>query len=151
MKLTVYTIGAITGLSYDECFNQFDTRVKKLKSMGFDVIYPILGEGKSRNVVELEWDKQPTDSIDSNHTIVKSDFWRVDNADILFADFTNSPNRISIGSVAEISRGYAKDKLIITVMQKNNIHRHAFIQEMSTIIFETTDEAYDYLSNIARK
>jgi hypothetical protein len=69
----------------------------------------------------------------------------VDKADILYVDFTNAVDRVSIGSVAEMSRGYAQNKLIVTVMQKQNIHRHAFVLEMSSVVFETTDEAEAYL------
>ena len=142
---TIYTVGAISGLSYDECVNQFNKRIDKLKSFGFKVLYPMLAKEYLRNELSLKAEGYKDRPFSSNHAIVKADFWRVDNSDIVYADFTNAVERVSIGSVSEISRAYAKDKLIIVVMQKENIHRHAFIIEMASIIFETTDEAENYL------
>lgn len=146
MKLTVYTVGAISGLGYDECVKQFDVRIDKLREIGYDVLYPMLGKGYLRNETCLRAEGYPEMPCSGNHAIVQVDFWRVDKADILFVDFTNAVDRVSIGSVAEMSRGFVKGKLIITVMQKENIHRHAFVLEMSSIIFETIEEAFAYLS-----
>lgn len=146
MNLKVYTVGAISGLSYDECVSEFNVRISRLKEMGYDVLYPMLGKDYLRNELSLRAEGYPDRPISTNHAIVKVDFWRVDTVDILFVDFTNAAGRVSIGSVAEMSRGYAKDKLIVTVMQKENIHRHAFVTEMSSIVFETLEEAYGYLA-----
>jgi hypothetical protein len=107
----------------------------------------MLGKEYLRNELKLKAEGYENKPISTNHAIVKADFWRLDKADILYVDFTNAVERVSIGSISEISRGYAKDKLIITVMQKENIHQHAFILEMSSIVFETTDEAENYLKH----
>ena len=144
MNLCIYTVGAISGLSYDNCVKEFNIRVKKLEDMGYDVLYPMLAKDYLRNELNLRAEGYPDNPISTNHAIVRTDFWRVDKADILFVDFTNAVDRVSIGSVAEMSRGYAQNKLIVTVMQKDNIHRHAFVTEMSSIIFETLDEAFKY-------
>ena len=144
MNLCIYTVGAISGLGYDECVKQFNVRIEKLKGYGYDVLYPMLGKEYLRNETSLRAEGYPNTPLSCNHAIVQADFWRVDKADILFVDFTNAVDRVSIGSVAEMSRGFAKGKLIVTVMQKENIHRHAFVIELSSIIFETIDEAYNY-------
>ena len=144
MDLTVYTVGPISGLSYDECVEHFNVRKDKLKAWGYDVLHPMLGKEFLRNELSVKsvgYDNQP---ICTNHAIVQVDFWRVDQADILFVDFTKAADRVSIGSVAEMSRGFQQGKLIITVMPKENIHQHAFVIEMSSIIFETLDEAFIY-------
>ncbi len=146
MNLKVYTVGAISGLSYEECVKQFDVRIAKLNEMGYDVFYPMLGKSYLRNETKLRAEGYPDCPLSCNHAIVRVDFWRVDQADILFVDFTNAQERVSIGSIAEMSRGYMQNKLIITVMQKENVHRHAFVIEMSSVVFETLDEAYDYLA-----
>lgn len=146
MNLKVYTVGAISGLSYEECVKQFDVRIAKLREMGYDVFYPMLGKSYLRNETNLRAEGYPNCPLSCNHAIVRVDFWRVDMADILFVDFTNAQERVSIGSVAEMSRGYMQNKLIVTVMQKENVHRHAFVVEMSSVVFETLEEAYDYLA-----
>lgn len=147
MNLKIYTVGAISGLSYDECVKQFNVRIAKLNEMGYDVFYPMLGKSYLRNETKLRAEGYSECPSSCNHAIVRADFWRVDQSDILFVDFTNATERVSIGSVAEMSRGYMNSKLIITVMQKENIHRHAFVIEMSSVIFETLDEAYEYLAS----
>ena len=144
MQLKVYTVGAISGLSYDECVKQFKERVKKLDEMGYAVFYPMLAKNYLRNEKSLRAEGYDN-PLSTNHAIVRADFWRVDQSDILLVDFTNAKERVSIGSVAEMSRGYAGGKLVITVMQKENVHRHAFVLEMSSIVFETNDEAFEYL------
>jgi len=37
--------------------------------------------------------------------------------------------------------------MIVTVMQDDNIHQHAFIIEMSSIIFKTVEDALIYFEN----
>jgi hypothetical protein len=145
MDLVVYTVGAISGLPYEECAQQFNKRIEKLKNFGYSVLYPLLGKGYLRNELKLRAEGYENQPLSTNHSITRTDFWRVDKADILYVDFTNAVDRVSIGSVAEMSRGYAQNKLIVTVMQKQNIHRHAFVLEMSSVVFETTDEAEAYL------
>jgi nucleoside 2-deoxyribosyltransferase len=146
-KLTVYTVGAITGLSYNECVSQFNKRVERLEEMNFKVFTPMLGKAHLRNEKELKPMGYEGEPISTNHAIVQTDFWRVDNSDIILVDFTNARDRVSIGSVSEISRAFAKDKLVITVMGDKNIHQHCFILEMSSIIFKTNEDAYKYLKH----
>ena len=141
--LTVYTVGAIAGLTYDECFAAFNERVEKLRLMGYTVLHPIYDIEILKGEAILKSEGMSSPEL-CNHAITMTDFWYVDNADILFVDFTNATERPSIGSVAEISRAYAKGKLIVTVMQKQNIHRHAFILEMSSVVYESMEDAYAY-------
>ena len=142
--ITVYTGGAISGHAYDECVNQFNKRIDKLKQFGYNVLYPMLGKDYLRNELSLRAEGY-LNPLSTNHAIVQTDFWRVDQCDIFYVDFTNAVDRVSIGSISEMSRAFVRNKLIITVMQKENIHRHAFVLEMSSIVFETTNEAEAYL------
>lgn len=146
MERTIYLIGPITGLSYDDATSHFTDRAKLLP--GYDILQPMLGKEYLRNETELKAVGYEDFPISTNHAITLSDFWRVDQADILFADFTKAKDKVSIGTVAEISRGFAKGKLIITVLPDNNIHNHAFILEMSTVVFKTVEEGIDYLNII---
>ena len=148
MNLTVYTVGAISGLGYEECVNQFNVRADRLRKMGYDVLHPLLGKSILRNETKLRAQGYNC-PISCNHAITMTDFWRVDKADILFVDLTNAQVNVSIGSVAEMSRGFAKGKMIVTVMQEENIHRHAFVIEMSSVVFTTLDEAYEYFEYYA--
>lgn len=144
MALKVYTVGAISGLGFEECVNQFNVRVDRLKALGYEVYSPMLGKDHLRNETSLRSEGYSDSPVSNDHSITKADFWKVDISDILFVDLTNAVDRVSIGSVAEMSRGYAKGKLVVTVMQKENIHRHAFVNEMSSIIFEDLEQAFEY-------
>lgn len=143
----IYLAGPISGLSYDEVTDFFTSKYEKLKDF-YDITHPMLGKDYLRN--ELEFKAHGYGNpISTNHSITLTDFWRVDQSDILFIDFSSGVDRVSIGGVAEMSRAFAKNKLIITVLPDNNIHNHAFILEMSTTIFKTNEEAIDYLLNIS--
>jgi len=144
MKLKIYTVGPISGLSYAECINEFKTREETLKLMGFEVFNPMLGKDFLKNMGELPSAGYNQHPIVTDKAITRVDFWMVDNSDIILANFIGA-KRVSIGTVAEISRAYTKGKLVITVMEKGNIHEHAFIDQMSGIIFPTLDDAYNYL------
>jgi len=143
-QYTIYLAGPISGLSYDDAVNVFVDRSIELRGMGYNVIHPMLGKEYLRNELKLKEHgyKNPQST---NHAIVQTDFWRVDRADILYVDLTLGKERTSIGTVAEMSRAFAKNKLVVTVLPKENIHRHAFILEMSSLIFETTEDAEDFL------
>jgi hypothetical protein len=68
----------------------------------------------------------------------------VTQADIIYANFLGS-KAVSIGSVMELAWAYELNKLTVVVMDRKNIHMHAFVLEAADIIFETTKEAMDYL------
>lgn len=144
---TIYLAGPISGLSYDDAITHFIERANKLSN--YDILHPMLGKEHLRSELELKAQGYGN-PISTNHAILFADFWRVDQCDILFIDLTKGKDRVSIGTVAEMSRAFAKNKLIITVLPDDNIHNHAFILEMSTIIFKTTDEAINYFNNLLK-
>lgn len=148
MSFTVYLVGPISGLSFDECYNHFNIRKEKLESFGYNVLHPMLGKEFTRTDFSMR-ENGYNHPLSTNHAIVQTDFWRVDQSNILFADFTLAPKIVSIGTVSEISRAFSKGKHIITVLPDDNIHRHAFILEMSSVVFKTIDEAFEYFKNIS--
>lgn len=143
-KYTIYTVGPITGLSYDECVEHFQNRVKIFTDMGYNVLCLMTGKGFLRNELKFKSHGYKNNPVTTNHAIVQIDFWRVDNADIIHVDFTKAKTP-SIGSIAEMSRAFYQGKLIITVLPEGNVHEHCFILEMSSLIFKTLDESYNYL------
>lgn len=153
LDLSIYCAGPISGLSYDEAMKVFTERVNILSEIGFDVFYPMMGKEYLRNDIKLKAHGYENHPSSSNHSIVGRDTWMIDQSQIIFPDFSIQNNikdiekikRVSIGSCCEIGYAYAKNKYIITVMNEENIHRHAFILEMSDIVFEKIQEAYDYL------
>ena len=146
--MKIYLAGPISGLSYKEAIEHFISRANRLKRIGYEVMHPMLAKNHLRNDLEFKAEGYTNNPISTNKAILRADFWKTDICDILFVDLTSGKDRVSIGTVAEITRAFTNHKLIITVLPKDNIHNHAFILEMSSIIFETVNDAIDYLIEI---
>jgi hypothetical protein len=117
--------------------------------MGYNVFHPWIGKDNLRNELSVRSVGYDDNPITTNKAIRSVDFWRVDQSDILFPDFTRCKDVASIGTVAEMSRAYDRGKLIVTVLPEDNIHRHAFVLEMSSVVFETIEEAYTYFQMLS--
>jgi nucleoside 2-deoxyribosyltransferase len=68
----------------------------------------------------------------------------VRNCDIILTDLTGM-TRNSIGCCMEMAWASLLGKHSIVVMEKENPHRHAFVLEAADIVFETLEEAIEYL------
>jgi nucleoside 2-deoxyribosyltransferase len=88
------------------------------------------------------------------HSIVKYDFDSVKRADIVVANLLSLSERYpSIGTLIELGAAAAQGKLIYLIMEKkytgheNAIFTmHPFLQEMAADIFESVDEAIEFLT-----
>jgi nucleoside 2-deoxyribosyltransferase len=107
--------------------------------------------GKSEIRTEVKERFQPMDfknTIASNHGIFERDRWMVQQCDILYLDLTGT-ERVSIGCMMELAWAAILGKYAVVVMNKENIHRHAFVVEAADIIFENADIALAYLAKLA--
>jgi nucleoside 2-deoxyribosyltransferase len=147
---TIYTVGPISGLSYDQVVERYKMLNANLKDLGYDVLCPMAGKGHLRTELEFKAHGYENSPISTNRAIIGRDRWMVGKSDIILADFTDCGDRVSIGSCMEIAWAYDTNKLVIAVMQKDNIHRHAFVIEACDTIFETMEEALAYLENLAQ-
>jgi hypothetical protein len=68
----------------------------------------------------------------------------VKKVDIVLVDLSNIKN-VSIGCCMELAWAQDNDKHTIVVMEKSNIHMHAFVLEAADIVFEQLEEALEYL------
>ena len=73
----------------------------------------------------------------------------VGQADIVFVDLSNSVFT-SIGCMFELAWAYELRKHVVVVVPEENIHQHAFVLQAADIIFETTEEALNYLHALAQ-
>ena len=145
----IYCVHPISGSTPEEVFNYYDTTQKQLTNMGFDVLTPMYGKGDIRTANLFKTDNHEG-PVTNKHAIFGRDKWMVKQADILYANFLGA-TKASIGGCFELAWGCNDHKQIILVMEKDNIHQHAFILEAATIIFETEIEALTYLEKIAKK
>jgi len=145
--MKIYLAHPISGLSYDEVAGYYDALEAYLHSIGHEVLTPMRGKEYLRT--ERQFRAQGYDNpVSTNHAIRKRDRWMVGESDIVHVDLTGA-KEVSMGCVTELTWGEELHKHVILVMEKENVHRHAFILEAADIIFETLDESKAYLAKLA--
>ena len=147
--LKIYCVHPISGLSSDEVFDYYEGTQHEMTKIGYDVFVPMFGKGNLRTELEFKAHDY-RGPLTTNHAIFNRDKWMVKQADILYANFIGA-KRVSIGSMFELAWGSDNGKQVIVVMEKDNIHMHAFVLEAATIVFETEQEAIDYLTHLSNK
>jgi len=148
--MKVYCVHPISGLSADEVFDYYTRTHETLRELGYDVLIPMFGKGNLRTELEFKAHGYEGNPLTENHAIFGRDRWMVGQSDILYANFLGA-ERVSIGSCFELAWGWDLKKQVILVMEKDNIHRHAFVLEAATIVFETEADALNYMGALARK
>jgi len=147
-NLKVYCAHPISGLTWDAVVDYYNDIKEKLESMGFDVFQPMTGKGEIRTEINERF--QPANfksAVASNHAIFERDRWMVSQSDILYLDLTGA-ELTSIGCMMELAWASLLGKYAVVVMDKENIHRHAFVLEAADIIFEDADTALVYLQKL---
>jgi nucleoside 2-deoxyribosyltransferase len=147
--LKIYCIHQITGLTPNQVYDYYSQTQKILTDIGYDVFIPIYAKGRCES--EKEFKAANYDSpLMTNHAIFTRDRFMVEQADVLYANFLGMKNA-SIGGMFELAWGSQLHKHIIVVMEKNNIHQHAFVLEAANIVLETEEEAITYLRKLSKK
>jgi len=115
----------------------------------YDVYYPMIAKGYLRE----EKDFKPSgykQAISCDHAIIERDYWMVSISDVVFLNFSEA-ERVSIGCMMELAWAYQLRKHTVVVMPAGNIHIHSFVKEAADIIFETYEEAIEYLVKLIEK
>jgi nucleoside 2-deoxyribosyltransferase len=148
-KMRIYLACPISGQSYDDVVFKIDSIANTLSRFGFEVWHPMTGKECLRN--ELEFKAQGySNPTSTNHAIFTRDKWMVSNMDIVLAILVGA-ERVSIGTMMELAWASMLGKHVIVVMEKDNIHRHAFVLEAAGTVFEDTTQAIAYLKKLAGK
>ena len=148
--MRIYLIHPISGLSYDDVVEYYNKAVDFFRTAGLEVLYPMTGKNYLRNEKKFRAEGYKKHPASTNHAIFGRDKWMVQSADILYANFVKATKDVSIGSVMELAMGKVLGKHTIVAMGKENIHRHAFVLEAADIIFETDEEAKEYIEKLSR-
>jgi hypothetical protein len=149
--MKVYLVHPISGLTPDEVLGYYRDTSNFARLIGLQVLQPMVGKGEFRPDKEYKSNIDPAvhvNPIVGNHAIFTRDQWMVRQADIIFADFTGAKS-VSIGSTMELAWGNILGKHVVVVMEKENPHRHAFVLESASVVFETVSEARTYLEKIS--
>lgn len=163
----IYLGGGITGLSFADVtkwrndlkntlcqrplyFPVISEEVEFQLIMNSDIEIHCLNplRGKDYLSQEIVLGKSYEDTVLSqSKSIVLRDGWDVDNSDICVFNFLGAKT-ISIGSVWEIGRAHARGKLVLLLMEKNNIHNHPMITQMSLPFVETIEALIDLIRRV---
>jgi nucleoside 2-deoxyribosyltransferase len=141
----IYIAHQITGLTVDQVIDYYNKMKLLFGSWGYEVLCPMTAKGFLRTDEKERF--KPTDyknPIATNHAIFERDKWMVTNCDVLYCDFTGSEKAL-MGCLFELGWASLLGKHTVTVIQKNNVHQHAFVLEASDICFDNTSDAIGYL------
>lgn len=143
--MKIYLAGPITGSSYEDVVGKI--RAKKQALPMFECLSPMTGKEYLRNEIKFKAEGWGG-SVSTNHAVVERDKWMVEQSDIVYADLTGA-TIVSIGTCMELAWASLLGKHTVVAMEKDNIHRHAFVLEAADIVFEMADEAIEYLRQLA--
>ena len=148
--MKIYLAHPISGMTSDAILDYYGNIVKRLENM-YECFYPMIGKGYFRNDPKYKGEPLATNGftnpVSTNHAIVERDLWMVNQADIVFVDFSKA-DRVSIGCCMELAWASLLRKHTIVVLDDKDIHKHAFILDCSDIIFPTVEDAMIYLKKL---
>jgi len=147
--MKIYCCHPITGSSADEVYEYYDDILNVMSSYGYEVLLPLY----AKNYLRTETNFRAADyrhPVSTNHAIFNRDRWMVDQSDIVYANLMGS-ERVSIGTMMELAWASDKGKHVIVAMDKENVHRHAFVLEAADVIFDVEKDALEYLENMAKR
>lgn len=147
--MKIYLAGSISGQSGEAVVDYFTITASFLRSMGFEVIHPMIAKGAFRNEIKFKSDGYEGIPVATNHAIIERDRWMVGQCDILYCNLTMA-QIVSIGSCFELAWGHLLGKHTVIAMQPDNIHRHAFVLEAGDVIFNTHQASLDYLLDLLK-
>lgn len=142
----VYAAGPITGLSYDNATHWRHYLYNNLIKHKIIVLDPLRGKYYLKQEKEIKTSYERT-IFSSAKGITSRDRWDVLRSDLLFVNFLGA-EKVSIGTVMEIAWANLKDIPIILCMQKNNIHDHAMIKEVSNFVVESLDDGINVIKTL---
>jgi nucleoside 2-deoxyribosyltransferase len=141
--MIIYIAGSISGQKAQDVVNYFQSTKRILTEAGFTVLNPMTAKKTFRNDIKFKAEGYSYPAA-TNHAIIERDRWMVQQCDILYCNLTMA-QIVSIGSTMELAWAHQLGKHSVVAMQADNIHRHAFILEAADIVWETHEQALDYL------
>lgn len=146
--MKIYCTKPMRGYSYKEVVGYYNEIQEILEGQGWKVLNPMTGKKYLENEKEFK-STGYVQPLSCDHAIVERDRWMTKQADVLLVNLLRC-KEVTIGTMFELAWAYDNGKHIITVMEPDNIHRHAFVLETSHVIYETINEALDYLEKLIK-
>lgn len=137
-EFLLYCAGPITGLSYGESTDWREYVASKLPPH-IRAVSPMRGKKYLANEKNIK-DYYEEHPLSCQKGVTCRDRADVMRCDMILVNFLGA-KKVSIGSVMEIAWADAWRKPIIVVMEKDNVHSHAMLREVSGFIVSDLDEA----------
>jgi hypothetical protein len=136
----LFLAGPLTGVSYCDALDWRTYVESKLPS---DIIAFSALRGKTHvtNEAVLK-DAYPEHLLSTPQGTITRDRYDVFRCDALFVNFLKS-KKVSIGTIMEMAWADARRIPIILVMEKGNIHDHAFVRQVAGYTTSNLDEAIE--------
>ena len=139
----------ITGLGYDEVTNSYTHLRDVFLDFGYSHVYYAF-TGRSHLKDEKDFAAEGyTHPLSSNHAITLGDRWMCKQGDVMYLRLLGAKT-VSIGCMMELAWAFDNGKHVVISMERDNVHRHAFVLECAHVVWETEEEALDYLRKLAR-
>lgn len=139
--MKIYLVHQISGLTPKTVTDYYESLIKFCKHLGYTVLFPMDLRGGSLTSTDMP----PA----ASHTIFQTDKWFVQSADVVYASFVGC-TRISIGSMMELAWASFLGKHVVVAMEPENVHRHPFVLEAASVVFETEKDAKNHLRTLIK-
>jgi len=128
MKHYCYLAGPITGLTYEGAVDWRDHVAALLNSDKVETLSPMRGKSYLLNERSLKAEGYSNQVMSTAKGINRRDFFDCNRADCVFVNLLGA-KKVSIGTVMEIAWAYAAGIPVIAIMEPDNIHQHAMIED----------------------
>ncbi|MBU1178973.1 hypothetical protein KKB69_01375, partial [Patescibacteria group bacterium] len=137
-EFLLFLSGPITGISYGASTEWREYVASKLPPY-IKAVSPMRGKKYLANegIIKDSYEEHP---LSCQKGITCRDRMDVMRCDMILVNFIGA-DKVSIGSVIETAWADAWRKPIVVAMEKNNIHSHSMIREVSGFIVPSLDEA----------
>lgn len=146
MEKVVYLAGPILGQTYEEATEWRDYAKMEFEKHGIITTSPMRAKDFAKKYKTM-LDEAKENPLGTKKGIVTRDRYDVQNCNIMLVNLKGA-KRISIGTMIEYGWADILRKPIITIMEEENVHNHAFIKEISGFIVEDLDSGISLVKKI---
>lgn len=138
--MLVYTAGHIRGLHYDMATGWLD-ELRDGVADNVEFISPMrTKEFLKGQVISGTYED---DLMANKRAVIARDKWDVRRCDVVLANLDLAPDKVSIGTICEITLAYELRKPVIIIMSdpENNVNNHPFVTHEASWIVKSIDDA----------
>ena len=145
--LKIYTARPISGCDYEEIETYYYDLERILLRCKYIVLCPMTGLDYLRIKKVMDAVGYPNHPGATEKAIVSRDKWLVKMSDVVLVDLS-SAKEVSIGCIFELAWAHDNGKHTVVVMGEDNVHHHSFVLECADVLFNTLEEALQYLEQL---